>query len=114
MSFLRRSPCKRHRTSKSHRDKKPNEQKRIYILLQPVRYAEIDSQGLVFNAHYLTYFDTALTEYMREVDFDYQAMVSEENIDFHLVKSTVEYRGPIGFDDVIDIGVTVKKIGNPA
>ena len=77
-----------------------------------VRYAEIDSQGIVFNAHYLTYFDTALTEYMREIDFDYQAMVSEENIDFHLVKSTVEYRGPIGFDDVIDVGVTVKKIGN--
>lgn len=24
-----------------------------------VRYAEIDGQGVVFNAHYLTYYDTA-------------------------------------------------------
>jgi hypothetical protein len=26
-----------------------------------VRYSEIDGQGVVFNAHYLTYFDTTIT-----------------------------------------------------
>jgi acyl-CoA thioester hydrolase len=76
-----------------------------------VRYAEVDSQGIVFNAHYLTYFDTSITEYMRNISYDYQALVSRRGLDFHLVKSTVEYLKPIGFDEIIEIGVTAHKIG---
>ena len=76
-----------------------------------VRYAEVDSQGIVFNAHYLTYFDTAITEYMRKINYDYHALVSERGLDFHLIKSTIEYLNPIGYDDLIEIGVTVTKIG---
>jgi len=76
-----------------------------------VRYAEVDSQGIVFNAHYLTYFDTSITEYMRNIHYDYQALVSKRGLDFHLVKSTVEYLKPIGFDEIIEIGVTAHKIG---
>jgi acyl-CoA thioester hydrolase len=76
-----------------------------------VRYAEVDSQGIVFNAHYLTYFDTTITEYMRHIHYDYHALVSRRGLDFHLVKSTVEYLKPIGFDEIIEIGVTAHKIG---
>jgi acyl-CoA thioester hydrolase len=35
-----------------------------------VRYAETDLQGIVFNAHYLTYFDTAIYEYLRDLPFE--------------------------------------------
>lgn len=77
-----------------------------------VRYAEVDSQGIVFNAHYLTWFDTALTEYMRAIEFDYQGLIAEQQLDFHLVKSTVEYFAPIGFDETIEIGVSPARTGN--
>ena len=30
-----------------------------------VRWAEVDMQKIVFNAHYLTYFDTAMGDYWR-------------------------------------------------
>jgi acyl-CoA thioester hydrolase len=30
-----------------------------------VRWAEVDMQAIVFNGHYLTYFDVAFTEYWR-------------------------------------------------
>jgi len=76
-----------------------------------VRYAEVDSQGIVFNAHYLTYFDTAITEYLRKIDYDYHTLVSKRGLDFHLIKSTVEYLRPIGFDELIEIGVIAHKIG---
>ena len=76
-----------------------------------VRYAEVDSQSIVFNAHYLTYFDTAITEYMRNINYDYHTLVSRKGLDFHLVKSAVEYLKPIGFDEIIEIGVTAHKIG---
>src|SRR5438445_12442479 len=35
-----------------------------------VRYSEIDGQGIVFNVHYLTYFDTTITEYFRALGYD--------------------------------------------
>lgn len=76
-----------------------------------VRYSEIDGQGIVFNAHYLTYFDVALTEFMRERDFDFVEMVRTEQLDFHLVKSLVEYKLPIRMDQLIDIGVRAARVG---
>ena len=76
-----------------------------------VRYSEIDAQGVVFNAHYLTYFDTALTEYMRHLEIDYQGMVNRLGVDFHLVKSTVEYLSPIRFDELIEVAVRPARIG---
>ena len=30
-----------------------------------VRWAEIDAQKIVFNGHYLMYFDTAISDYWR-------------------------------------------------
>ena len=76
-----------------------------------VRYSEVDAQGIVFNAHYLTYFDTAMTEYLRHIEYDYVKEVKERNEDFHTVKTLVEYKSPIYFDQIIDVCLKVKKIG---
>ncbi len=77
-----------------------------------VRYAEIDGQGIVFNAHYLTYFDVTITEYFRSLSFDYADYVKRTGMDFHLVKSLVNYEKPIAFDTELKIGCRVNKIGN--
>ncbi|MEY9820936.1 hypothetical protein ABIF75_004582 [Bradyrhizobium japonicum] len=63
-----------------------------------VRYSEIDGQGVVFNAHYLTYFDTTITEYFRALGFDQYADAQASGIDFHVVKSLIEYKAPVRFD----------------
>ena len=76
-----------------------------------VRYAEVDAQGIVFNAHYLTYFDCAITEYYRKIKYNYVAEVKKTKKDFHVIKTTIEYKKPILFDQIIDVGVTVYKIG---
>jgi len=77
-----------------------------------VRYSEIDGQGIVFNAHYLTYYDTAITEYLRRDDFEYSTLAKETGSDFHLVKSLVNYEKPISFDEEIEVGVRTGAIGN--
>ena len=77
-----------------------------------VRYSEIDAQGIVFNAHYLTYFDSAMTEYLRNLGYDYVKEVESTNEDFHTVKTLVEYKKPIKFDQIIDVCIRVSKIGN--
>ena len=38
-----------------------------------VRWAEVDLQKIVFNAHYLMYFDTAITDYWRALALPYEA-----------------------------------------
>lgn len=77
-----------------------------------VRYSEIDGQGVVFNAHYLTYFDVAITEYFRDMGFDYKAYPEETGCDFHLVKSLVNYESPLTFDTEFQVGVQIAKMGN--
>ena len=76
-----------------------------------VRYSEIDGQGIVFNAHYLTYFDTAITEYFRTLGYDYKAECGRDGCDFHTVRSLVEYRAPIRFDEEIDVAVKAGRLG---
>ena len=77
-----------------------------------VRYAEVDAQGIVFNSHYLTYFDCAITEYYRKIKYNYISEVKKSKKDFHVIKTTIEYKKPISFDQIIDLGVKVSKIGN--
>ena len=76
-----------------------------------VRYSEVDQQGVVFNAHYLTYFDVAITEYMRALNYDYRSQPERTGTDFHVVKSLVEYKAPIRFDEEIDVGVRTGRLG---
>ena len=77
-----------------------------------VRYSEIDGQGVVFNAHYLTYFDTSITEYFRALGYDQYVDSRKTGIDFHVVKSLIEYKAPVLFDWELDVGVRVARIGN--
>tara|TARA_B100001248_G_scaffold258575_2_gene242936 strand:- start:2261 stop:2695 length:435 start_codon:yes stop_codon:yes gene_type:complete len=77
-----------------------------------VRYAEVDAQGIVFNSHYLTYFDCAITEYYRKIKYNYISEVKKNKKDFHVIKTTIEYKKPISFDQIIDLGVKVSRIGN--
>ena len=77
-----------------------------------VRYAEVDAQGIVFNSHYLTYFDCAITEYYRKINYNYKDDVQRNKKDFHVIKTMIEYKQPLLFDQIIEAGIRVSKIGN--
>ncbi|MDH3357443.1 MAG: acyl-CoA thioesterase [Desulfobacteraceae bacterium] len=76
-----------------------------------VRYAETDAQGIVFYAHYLTYFDTAINEYLRYLPFNYIEHVRNTGTDFHVIKVVVEFFAPSHFDDEIEVYVRTARIG---
>lgn len=76
-----------------------------------VRYAETDAQGIVFYAHYLTYFDTAINEYLRYLPFNYIEHVRNTGTDFHVIKVVVEFFAPSHFDDEIEVHVRTERIG---
>jgi acyl-CoA thioester hydrolase len=74
-----------------------------------VRYVECDSQGVVFNAHYLAYFDLAMTELWRELG-GYQALLAD-GVDMVVAEARVRYRAPLHFDDECDLVVRGIRLG---
>ncbi len=76
-----------------------------------IEYAEIDAQGVVFNSHYLTFFDTAIYEYLRELGFDAMVYPEETGHDFHTVRAVVEFHRPIRFGEEIDVHMRVARTG---
>ena len=75
------------------------------------RYAEVDVQGVVFNAHWLTYFDEASTRFFDWMGFP-PAVAFVRDFDVMVVKAVVEWEGPAGFDDDVAIAVMPTRIGN--
>ncbi|CAD5106293.1 acyl-CoA thioesterase [Zestomonas carbonaria] len=76
-----------------------------------VRWAEVDPQGIVFNGNYLTYADVGITEYFRALGIAYPADLSRDGGDFFAVKTVLEYFAPARFDDCLDIGVRIGRLG---
>ena len=46
-----------------------------YFYPLSVRYNEVDAQGIVFNAHYLTWYDMAVSAYIRAAGWDNRAEI---------------------------------------
>lgn len=76
-----------------------------------VRWAEVDMQAIVFNGHYLTYFDVAFTEYWRATGLPGVMQQAAEGQEMFARKATVEYHAPARFDDMLDIGVRCAALG---
>ncbi len=84
---------------------------REFTHLLRVRYGECDPQGVVFNANYFTYFDVALTELWREAVGPYTEMM-DGGVDMVVAEARARYLAPAAFDDELEIGVFVTRLGN--
>ena len=76
-----------------------------------VRFADTDLQGIVFNGNYLTFYDVAWTEYFREIGLTWKAMI-DSGVDTVLARTTIEFKSPAKFDEVLEVHTRVSKIGN--
>ena len=77
-----------------------------------VRWAEIDAQKIVFNGHYLMYFDTAVAGYWRALALPYAQSMERLGGDLYVRKATLEYEASAVYDDAIDVGIRCARIGN--
>ncbi len=76
-----------------------------------VRWAEVDLQKVVFNGHYLTYFDIAMAGYWRATAMPYAQTMEHFNGDLFVRKASVEYLGSARYDDLLDVGLRCTRIG---
>jgi YbgC/YbaW family acyl-CoA thioester hydrolase len=77
-----------------------------------VRWAEVDMQKIVFNGHYLMYFDTAVADYWRALALPYEEAMHQLGGDLYVKKATLEYNASARYDDSLDVGMRCAKIGN--
>jgi len=76
-----------------------------------VRWAEVDMQRIVFNAHYLLYFDVAITEYWRALALPLDEAMHLLGGEFYLKKASLEYHASARADDILDISLRCARIG---
>ncbi len=77
-----------------------------------VRWAEVDMQKIVFNGHYLMYFDTAIADYWRALALPYEETMHQLGGDLYVKKATLEYNASAKYDDALDVSMRCAKIGN--
>ena len=77
-----------------------------------VRWVEVDMQGIVFNGHFLMYFDTAVAGYWRALALPYHDTMAGLRGDLYVRKATLEYEASARYDEQLETGVRCERIGN--
>ena len=77
-----------------------------------VRWVEVDMQAIVFNGHYLMYFDTAVAGYWRALALPYHETMHALGGDLYARKATLEYEASARYDEPLETGIRCTRIGN--
>ena len=75
------------------------------------RYAEVDQQGVVFNGHYLTWFDEACTGFLDHLGVTYPGLIASGH-DIQVVHSEIDFKGPVRWRDSVRVEVDCERIGS--
>jgi acyl-CoA thioester hydrolase len=74
------------------------------------RYAEVDQQGVVFNGHYLTWFDEACTGFLDHLGVTYPGLIATGH-DIQVVHSDIDYLAGVRWRDSVRVAVACEQIG---
>lgn len=75
------------------------------------RYAEVDQQGVVFNGHYLTWFDEACTGLLDHLGVTYPGLINSGH-DIQVVHSEIDFVAPVRWRDAVRVAVACQRIGS--
>ena len=78
-----------------------------------VRYSEIDAQGHVNNANYLSYFEVGRVEWLRDAGLSYRDLEGR-GFGFVVVEALVHYHSAAFFDDELVVRTELAEAGRVA
>jgi acyl-CoA thioester hydrolase len=81
-----------------------------FIYQTRVRFGDTDASGRIFYASLLNHFDAAETEFLRSRDLTYTSF-QESGLGFPRVHVECDYSSALVYDDLMDIAVTVDRVG---
>jgi acyl-CoA thioester hydrolase len=75
----------------------------------PVRvyYEDTDSGGVVYYANYLKFMERARTEYLRNLGFEQDALIKNENLIFAVRSVQLDYHKPARFNDELIVSANI-------
>ncbi|MGC9952075.1 MAG: thioesterase family protein [Bryobacteraceae bacterium] len=73
-----------------------------------VAFPDTDASGRIHFTAMLRYFEAAEIEFLRALGYRYR---DAPDVGFPRVRVECEYRTAVGFDDELDIAVSVKRVG---
>jgi len=79
--------------------------------LMRVRWNEVDAQGIVFNAQYLTYLDVASTGYWRALALPYPMALKAFGADVVMRSCQLDFTAPARFDEQLSCDMRLQELG---
>jgi acyl-CoA thioester hydrolase len=74
-------------------------------------YFQFDQQGVVFNMWYFAWFDDAMTQFLGDAGYPYQAMIAD-GLDVQLVHTAADWRAGVRYGESVLIDVVTEKMGS--
>ena len=76
----------------------------------PVRYLEVDQQGVVFNMWYLAYMDEAFGAFLTRNGMSFDDMIAA-GVDVQLVHTELDWSGSLRWGDDVAVEVELIELG---
>lgn len=81
----------------------------VSFLTLQVRFCETDLMGIVHHANYLTYFEAGRVDFLHKRGVSYDSW-AKQGVHLPLVSTSLRYRRPARFDDLIVVASTCAEI----
>ena len=82
----------------------------VFTYTAPVRYLEVDQQGVVFNMWYLAYLDEAFGEFLGRNGTSYKDIIAS-GVDIQLVHTELDWHGSLRYGDTAHVDVGLARRG---
>ena len=82
-----------------------------FILPIRVYYEDTDAGGVVYHSNYISFFERARTEWMRQLGYELDELAREEQLVFVVRALSCEYLLPAKFNDELFVSAEILELG---
>jgi acyl-CoA thioester hydrolase len=79
-----------------------------------VRFSDTDSTGRIHYSAMFRFMEAAEDEFLRSLGLPYSAVEKAKGVSFPRVHVEAQFVAPLRYDDVVDMEVTVERVGETA
>lgn len=82
-----------------------------FILPIRVYYEDTDAGGVVYHSNYLSFFERARTEWLRQLGYELDELLKDDGILFVVRSLTCNYLKPAVFNDELFVSAEITRLG---
>ncbi|TMQ33170.1 MAG: acyl-CoA thioesterase [Planctomycetota bacterium] len=84
----------------------------IFRTTRRIEFADTDMAGIVHFANFFRFMESAEVEFLRTRGLSVSLHWEGQRIGFPRVAASCDYLGPARFQDLLDVGVSIERIGS--